>query len=153
VGTLIFAVVGMLMLLAPDGGWSLRILGGVTVGFFGVLGIPSLARQLLEAGSPVVIDAEGIHVPRGFDLPWHEMRSVGVFNVRGARTVSLGVGHAYLQRWLTGRSPFMRLLTGANRALVGEDAFSLPSTLKADADTLAHWIGEETARREAGAGL
>lgn len=147
-GTLAFTAIGLVMILMPDAPWAVRIVGVVAVGFFGVIGIPSLIRQFVLAGAPVVIDAAGIHIPRQVDLPWHELRSVGVFNVRRTRIVTLGVDDAFLQEWLAHRSRATRWLAAGNRTLTRDDAFALPGTLRVDVEALVHWIGEQAAHRQ-----
>lgn len=146
-GAVAFTTIGLVLVFGPDMWWPVRAVGVLAVGVFGVIGIPSLIRQYIDAGSPVVIDATGIHIPHQVDLPWHELRSVGVFSVRRTRTVTLGADEAFTQAWLARRSRFTRWMAAANQTLT-HDAFALPGTLRVDAAALALWIGDRAARRE-----
>lgn len=142
-GTLMFTAPGVGMLVGAGGNRGALVVGIVTVGFFGVLGIPSLVVQFIKAGSGVVIDHRGVHLPRKKTVPWDRIEEVGIMQVNGTRMVALIVDPGFMRHALEHRPAWSRLLAGAERSIVGTDALFLPATIPVDTDVLATWLGRQ----------
>lgn len=150
-GCLIFALIGLGVVLfdstaeAQMGGWA-------TVVFFGVIAFPALLLQATRS-SVVVVDAYGVRPSVGGrrstlfswpDLvPWNHIEGTGTNDVQGTRFVILYITDEFEHEWLAGRSPLLRGLMRANRAMQGTASLALPANLQDDVNEVAHWIDRQ----------
>jgi hypothetical protein len=133
VGCLGFVAAGIF--LAMEGRW---LVAALAVGFFGVIGLPALAYQLVRPRdvhvTPIQVDVAGTV------LPWAQVRGVELGEIVAQRMVVLRLtddGGAAADVQL---GAWARRFQSANRKILGGHALALPTQLRADHQELAAWL-------------
>ncbi|GAB3845531.1 hypothetical protein [Nesterenkonia populi] len=96
-----FAVLGFFILMAGlnDGDWWYILIGILCLGFFGVIGLPSIFIQLVSPKYHLVVDWHAISTG-GATVPWSEVVGAGDLQQQ-IRTAGGRTTQAHLAVWLT----------------------------------------------------
>ncbi len=154
-GSLLFVGLGILFSVAfprelykevPSGGVLLRIIGIISILFFGACGI-EIIRQMLDTRPRLIIDDRGI-----FDrtlstplIPWSSISDAQIMQIRRSKFIAPRLRDE--EERYNALSPLRRMMSSANQGL-GFNRFNLNITaLNISADALLAIIKEQLALR------
>jgi hypothetical protein len=132
-GCLAFTAVGLWA--AADGSWLVAVLA---IGFFGVIGIPSILLQMLRPRDVHVTPTE-LRIDRVV-LPWDQVTGVELLTIANQSSVVLRLTDEGDRAVDAGLNPYVRRFQRANAKLLGGPVLALPAQLGGDRQEMAAWL-------------
>lgn len=138
---IVVAILGAVAFVAA-GLWLISIgqvvIGWLSIGFFGILGIPALIVQMWRPRR-VTVTRSDIGIGDLPPVPWSETVGIGVFERRGTRIGMVELTDEGKTR-IGASGAGIRALQRMNDQIVGRPTLSLPAGLDADFDELLDWL-------------
>lgn len=147
-----FTAAGLLMILnSPMWSWS-WIIGILSVGFFGVLGLPLFASQFVNPDR-LIVTADGVELKRGWPNSKRNLGRLAWSGITGIDTAEAPTGSGRTTEMTVIRltpaaaahiaesdSEFLAQLRATEEKLIGGPGLSLPSTLRGGAEPLTAFL-------------
>lgn len=136
---LVFTALGVIFLASGE---VLMIgVGVVTIGFFGVLGVPALVWQAMQRPVMVRLTEDGVELHERPFVPWSEIEDVEVRTVAGARMVVFLLRDGAVTRLTAGRPTGASAMRNDTR-VIGRDAVATSPSVRGGPRRLAAEIRE-----------